>query len=226
MKPGFGGGSRAVSGLYGDDRDTVEVAYPASGALFLSGKDFEGAVGIDRLAVFGVSDDNLAGVDGGVDFREGVEDFVAVSAFGDDAGHEEMAANFLSLRYSEFGEESDERDSGVGFAGPGMGVVDGNGGVRQRRELGRGEGKGVVLICDGETGGADGRSVRMHLPGERGSGENAGEGRGKESAHERAGHKTHKFDRMQSLFIYDFDHTHSFHRRQRPVQWTDLCGVL
>lgn len=146
----------------GHDADSIEVADPAGRALFFSGDHFEGSVGGDGFAVFRVSDEDMAGVDSGVDFGERVQDLIAVSAFGDDTGHEETAANLFSLRHAQFGEEGCERHSGVGFAHFGMCVVDSDGGLRQRRELGGAEGEGFVLICNGEASGPDNGSVMVH----------------------------------------------------------------
>lgn len=154
---------RAGSRVYGDDGDAVEVADPARRALFLSRDDFEGAVGSDGLAFFRVGDDDLADVDGGINFRQGVKDLVAVGAFSNDSGHEEMAADFFSLGYSEIGEEGCEGNAGVCFAGFGVRVIDGDGNVRQRSELEGGEDNGHAVICDGEAGGADGGSMVVHL---------------------------------------------------------------
>jgi len=102
-------------------------------------------------------------MDGEIDFGERVEDPVAVGAFGDDAGHEEMAANGFALRHSQFGEESGERDAGIGFAGFGVCVEDSDGGVGQRSDRSRSEGERLASIGESEGGGANGGSLVMHL---------------------------------------------------------------
>ena len=102
-------------------------------------------------------------MDGGIDFGEGIEDFVAIRAFGDDSSHKEAAADLFPLGHSEFGEEGCEWNSGVGFAGLGMSVVDSDSYVGQCSNLGGGEGERRTFICDGKAGRADSRSMVVHF---------------------------------------------------------------
>lgn len=211
-----------ASGFYGNDGDSVEVADPAGGAFFSGRDDLEGSVGGDRAAVLGIGDEDLSFMDGGIDFGQGVKNFITVGAFRDDSSHEEWAANTLALRYSKSGEESDERNSGVGFLGFGMRVEHGNSGMREGGELGGAEGERFALPCKGEAGGADCRSFVAHFlcgkSGSRGAGQKGeGEDRLHGNADKEGFHKTIlvKFYRYKRAISDDFSVVRPQGRREQ-----------
>ena len=61
---------RFLSRGHSDYGDFVQVSHPASRALFFGGDHFESTVGGDRLAVEGIGDEDLTGVDRWVDFGD------------------------------------------------------------------------------------------------------------------------------------------------------------
>ena len=110
-----------------------------------------------------VGHDDLTGVDGGIGFGQRVKDFVAVGAFGDNAGHKEWAANLFSLWHAHSGKKSGQRNAGVGLIRLGVAVENGDGDVWKRGKRDARERDDVSVVCERERCGTDSRRVMVHL---------------------------------------------------------------
>jgi len=100
------------------DLEGNEIADPAGGALVISDDEFERTIlRIERLAVHGVRNENLAGMDGGIDFSGGEDGNIAVDGGGDYVAGEIHAVQFPANRAVQFCEQCDERYAGVSLVG-------------------------------------------------------------------------------------------------------------
>jgi len=120
------------------ERDRCDVVDPAGGFDVEVVDELELAGGGEGLAGAGDGDDDAGLVQAGDDFGEGVEDPVFVGAGGDEVLVEHGVLGFFGEHDAGFGEDVGEQGAAVGFALLGMHIVDGEGLLWERFEVGEG----------------------------------------------------------------------------------------